>query len=181
MEPKNVLLFAFANSDPKWGNYLRHLNNEQHALRDLFRPLEQRGKCSYIERANAGIDEIVKVLDDKDYQGNIAILHFAGHGDTEFIQAQGLDNRPELLDMDRFAEYLGLARCPHLVFLNACWSAAHARKLHEVGVACIIGTESAVGDEIATEFAEGFYRAIVDGKTISDAFDRATLNIEGSR
>ena len=55
------------------------------------------------------------------------------------------------------------------VVLNACYAEVQAEAICQ-HIPYAIGMNQAIGDEAARKFAEGFYRAIWDDRTIEDAF-----------
>jgi hypothetical protein len=55
------------------------------------------------------------------------------------------------------------------VVLNACftWPQAEAIGRH---VPCVVGTSRSIPDALAIEFAQGFYAAAADGRSVATAF-----------
>lgn len=99
------------------------------------------------------------------------IVHFSGHGDGE----QGLAIEDEngnlrLVSTAALADLFKLfANDVECVLLNACYSEVQAEAIHQY-VPYVIGMNQAIGDMAARKFAEGFYRAIWDGRPIEEAF-----------
>lgn len=104
------------------------------------------------------------------------IVHFAGHG----VQGEGIvlldENnasvtvKPEVLanPFTRSAIKENL-QC---VLFNACWSDAQAQALATIAkIPYVVGMTTQIPDRAARAFTIGFYRALGDGLTISEAYE----------
>jgi len=127
-----------------------------------------------------------------------AVVHFSGHaeraGGTAAPHGRELTPAPwpagdphdpspgELVVMndvgravpvpvEAMAELFRLLGAPtRTVVLNACHTLGLAEAITR-HVDCVIGTTGAIPDEVAIEFARGFYAALFMGKSVRDAFD----------
>lgn len=101
------------------------------------------------------------------------IVHFSGHGSSA----------GEIILMDDFREakpvsavaikmlFTTLKDNVRLVVLNACYSEIQALAISEV-IDCVIGMNSAIGDNAAIVFAASLYRAIGFGRSVKEAFEQ---------
>jgi hypothetical protein len=100
------------------------------------------------------------------------ILHFSGHGDGD--QGLAFENEAggvKLVSTEALANTFKLfSRDVQCVVLNACYAVVQAEAIAQ-HIPYVIGMNQAIGDEAARRFAEGFYRAIWDDRSIEDAFD----------
>ena len=106
------------------------------------------------------------------------IVHFSGHGSKEqSILLERTNGRAQALDQqglkDVFAFYNSHVR---LVLLNACFTKTQARLISDV-VDYSIGTARPIGDKVSVAFAGAFYRALAFGKSITDAFTSAKVEL----
>ncbi|WP_327006842.1 CHAT domain-containing protein [Dactylosporangium sp. NBC_01737] len=102
---------------------------------------------------------------------NPVAVHFIGHGNQAggiVLSDDGgypLAVQPE--DVAGTFQHLGQSvRC---VVLNACYTRAQAKAI-AVHVPCVVGTTMAIRDDLAAEFAAGFYTAISAGRSVDTAF-----------
>ncbi len=107
------------------------------------------------------------------------IIHFSAHGDKAgalLLQSsqtgQAVEVPTEALEV-LFRERRGRVRC---VVFNACWSEKQAKALSQY-VPCVVGMTRAISDGVALQFAQGFYRALIYGRSIQSALMLGRLNI----
>jgi hypothetical protein len=99
------------------------------------------------------------------------LLHFCGHG-TKDGKIVFKDGKFEVCDD------ISKDNCPHLhgVFLNACHSKSHSKKLlGKVGF--LIVTTTAIEDGAALCFAKEFYSALFDGTNLWSAFELGKVQL----
>lgn len=121
------------------------------------------------------------------------LLHFASHGSYEAENVER--SRIALQDGVLMPDDLSLPRTANLraarplVFLNTCnagrlgftptdlggWA---DRLVRTVRAFAVIGAQWEVNDALAADFAEIFYRELLDGKALADAFQIARLAIQ---
>jgi CHAT domain len=105
------------------------------------------------------------------------VVHFSGHGsrDGDLILE---DNAGRSVPVPTRAFPPLFARLPSVqcVLLNSCYSARQAEAI-AIAVQCVIGMSAAVSDSAAIAFATAFYQALGFGRSISDAFELARLEV----
>jgi CHAT domain-containing protein len=143
-------------------------------------------------------DTLLKAFNSGDYD----VVHYAGH--AEFVEHQPersgiLCNGRQVLSG---AELASLGNLPGLVFFNACESArvrgrakpkrddvikriqqnvGLAEAFMRGGVANYVGTYWPVGDAAAKTFADTFYPALINGKSISQALLDSRIAVRKER
>jgi len=107
------------------------------------------------------------------------IVHFSGHGaaDGSLIMRDQNSNAREMAPTG-IARLLALQKTTiRLVFLNACYSSQLADLL-VTDIDCVIGMSDAVSDDAAVLFAQTFYSALFDGKTVGESFATSCATVE---
>ena len=101
------------------------------------------------------------------------ILHFSGHGSREQgLAFMGDSGKAVLVTPDalsRFFKALKEIFTIETVLLNACYSEIQAEGIYPY-INYIIGMNTAIGDEAATQFSIGFYDTLFNGESIENAF-----------
>ncbi len=99
------------------------------------------------------------------------IVHFSGHGDGDWgLAFEDENGNVKAVSTEALADLFKLfAKQIQCVVLNACYAAVQAEAICQ-HIPYAIGMNQVIGDEAARKFAEGFYRAIWDDRTIEDAF-----------
>lgn len=106
------------------------------------------------------------------------LVHFSGHGrksgELVFENPDGTSAalRSDLLSAV-FAGFSDSIRC---VVLNACWSETQADVIG-AHVPVVVGMSSKVSDLAALNFSSTFYLAVSEGKSVSEAFSLAVLQL----
>lgn len=99
-----------------------------------------------------------------------SILHFSGHGVTQGLVFVEKDGVPRLATGVSLAKLVRLSqqnlKC---VLLNACYSDKQAKHMAKF-VTHVIGMTGKVADSAAIAFADGFYAALAQGRTVLSAF-----------
>ncbi len=171
MSKRPLILLIFANDRQA---YLEAVTKERQQLIKLLR-FEIEKNALDIEVDSLDYTTIGSMIEMLNLQRErLAILHFAGHSDTDLLQ---LDEGQA--HVNGLAAKLG--ECPNLklVFLNGCNNAALVRAIAAVGVASIIGTRRAVADTAALHFSSGFFTALAaQGRTLSEAWNQAKTDVE---
>ena len=128
------------------------------------------------------------------------IIHFSGHGVAEAgrqaktgdialetgpqsgIVLQDAQGRPKVISSDAltnlFKTIVTLSSIKvEVVILNACHQEAQARAIAQ-HVPYVVGTNTAIDDEVAIEFSTGFYRALASRDSgVELAFELAKTNV----
>jgi hypothetical protein len=106
------------------------------------------------------------LLDQQPY-----IVHFSGHGHPEGLVledavGEAVSVPPEALE-GLFNLFRDNLQC---VLLNACYSEAQANAIAR-RIPYVIGMKEEIADDIALEFAVGFYDALGAGRSVEQAFE----------
>jgi len=110
------------------------------------------------------------------------ILHFSGHGGGDLGLAFENENGGlKAVSTDALADLFKLFSAQiQCVVLNACYAVVQAEAICQ-HIPYAIGMNQAIGDQAARKFAEGFYRAIWDDRSIEEAFNSGVnaIKLEG--
>jgi hypothetical protein len=119
-----------------------------------------------------------------DLQGHLLrhqphVVHFSGHGSKAgeiILEDPQAQSKPVTASAMKslFATLKDNIRC---VVLNACYSEAQAKGIAE-SIECVVGMGRAVNDGSAIAFAASFYQAIGYNRSIREAFDLGTNQID---
>lgn len=172
---KPVIFLAFANSS---ANPLPHLAEECRRLTDILEDAEQRGICELLVRPFATVDQVLDAFEQPEYQGRIAVFHYAGHADSYRLLLEGADGAPALAHADGLAAFLAHQEQLQLVFLNGCSTLAQVQGLLEAGVNVVIATNQAINDRVATDFAVRFYAVLAKLDSIQAAYEKAQAAVQ---
>ncbi len=104
-----------------------------------------------------------------------AVLHFSGHGGSDgSLHMRDENGEPCNMHPDGVALLVSLQKDTlRLVVLNACYSDELSRRLVD-HIDCVIGMTDAVSDDAAILFAQSFYSALFDGRSIAESFATAS-------
>ncbi|MFX0206270.1 MAG: CHAT domain-containing protein [Candidatus Hodarchaeota archaeon] len=98
------------------------------------------------------------------------IVHFCGHGEENGLLVEDVNGQAVRVSSDAlsglFALFADQVEC---VLLNACYSENQAEAINK-HIDYVIGMSEGIQDEIAIEFAVGFYDTLGAGKSIEEAF-----------
>lgn len=98
------------------------------------------------------------------------IVHFSGHGDGNGSIVVMEDRRPVSVPLKALGDLFAILRDNvRLVVLNSCFSQPLAEQIAQV-IDCVVGTNEAIGDGAAIEFARAFYGGLANGKSVHTAF-----------
>ena len=165
---------------------------------ELNLPFVQREK-SYFEELGRDNIQVATPIGTKDDlleatdNGSIQLFHFSTHGlfrpDRPDESPIMMMNNKELWPQDLLSRSRNLRINRPIVFLNACHTAQIAQSLSGLGgwAATLVGTKIGVGafvgslwevnDELASHFAEQFYRNLRRDMTLGAAFHAARMFI----
>ena len=122
------------------------------------------------------------------------VLHFIGHGEYDaearkgYLLFEDAAGGAQRLDAESFRQIVG-RRGIRLVFLNACETGAGGRAdfnrgvapaLVEAGVPAVVANQYKVLDFAATTFAQHFYWALGQGRSVGDAAHEARIAVNYS-
>ncbi len=107
------------------------------------------------------------------------ILHFSGHGGGEWgLAFEDEDGGVKGVSTDSLADLFKLfTKEIQCVVLNACYAVVQAEAICQ-HIPYVIGMNQKIGDRAARKFAEGFYRAIWDERSIEEAFNSGVTAIK---
>ncbi len=172
--PIPVVFIATAN-DPD--HPLAALSEELRAIRAALDPAVRAHVCKVVERPAADLFTIADVF--RDHAERIMIFHFAGHGDAHSLVFEQPDGAGPV-GGEGLAEFLGHQRALKLVFLNACATHDHVKRLQRAGVPLVIATSEDIADDVAPHVAATFYRGLAANRSVGTAFAEAQ-SLERSR
>ena len=106
------------------------------------------------------------------------IVHFSGHGEgSSGLLFYGADGYADMVQGDALANIFKLFNDQiSCVVLNACHSHEQAQVIAQY-IPNVIGTDSAIDDDLAIQFTEGFYMALFAGESYEKAFNMAIAHI----
>jgi hypothetical protein len=108
------------------------------------------------------------------------IVHFTGHGQQEGIVLEADSGQAAPITSPQLRDIFSVLRDSiRLVVLNACFSDAQLSELSTM-VNYTIGTNSAIGDKGAIQFAACFYQALAFGKSVREAFEIGKCQVQPS-
>ncbi|MFK7732328.1 MAG: hypothetical protein AB8B48_11985 [Pseudomonadales bacterium] len=163
-----VVFLAFANS---LDDHLATLKEESRNIFNTLHELQQTDKIAIHREESSEVDELYSDLLLHD--GRIVIFHYGGHSDGSMLQLEG-----GVGGAGGIAKLLGQQAGLKLVFLNGCANKEQVTLLHAVGVPAVIATAVKINDTKATLFSDAFYKSLVQGHSIFEAFDSAAAFVE---
>lgn len=170
MPPPAAILLAFANDWVDDKRHLRSLLDESKAIGDALAPLVEAGLLLPFPIHNATVDDVIGTFRQRRYHGRIRIFHFGGHASGATLLFEDKAGHPTEAHASGLAGYLGRQEGLVLVFLNGCCTEPQVRQLRQAGVKAVVATTRAIRDDVAAEFAKGFYAEIC-ARPLRDAFD----------
>ena len=172
-----MIKVLFLSSNPE-GTPALKLDEEARLIIQKIRASEYRDVLKLETLWAVQPDDLLQALNEHKPQ----IVHFSGHG-SESGEIVLMDNNRQAKPVSAEALkmlFTTLKDNIRVVVLNACYSEKQAQAISEV-IDCVVGMNTAIGDEAAIVFAASFYRAIGFGRSIKDAFDqgKAAIMLEG--
>ncbi|WP_242462735.1 AAA-like domain-containing protein [Trichormus variabilis] len=164
MNDVKKILFLAANPQ----NTVRlRLDKEVEEIRTTLQLSVNRDRFVIESRGAVRPDDLQQYM----YNLKPQIVHFSGHGGGEYGLAFEDENGAEQpVSTDALAKFFQLfAGEVNCVVLNACYASVQAEAIAQY-IPYVVGMNQAIGDEAARQFAQGFYRAIWDNRSIEDAF-----------
>lgn len=150
------------------------LAEETRNVAELFENASH-GRISVRPCSGASKEELSGVF--ANYRDRVSIFHFAGHAyGNSLLLREEKGYSPELYAKD-LALFLQQYSSLRLVFLNACTTEEHQLALKNTEIPAIVATTDKINDEAAKTFAVHFYKRLVGGYTIHEAFQDATLMV----
>jgi len=156
---------------------------EQEIILEALDKLQRDQKIIVDFTEDATFENIQEYLNEQNYH----IVHFAGHGintDGEgYLVFETEDRKARRINNNRIANLfsdIGI----RLVVLSSCQSAKGSNKeafrdlasmLSKRGIPAVVAMQYPLLDEVATKFAQIFYRTIASGKSIDVALTEARI------
>ena len=149
----------------------------------ILQCLESHKKLLNVHIECARSDQFISIIKEKPL-----IMHIMCHGDFDtekqeyFLEFE--NSKAELLRMypSKLKELLSGTDLSEikLVFINACHSEAVGRAFLELGVNCVVVSQSEhkINDEFAKVFSRLFYDELIEGKPVSIAFENAKTQLK---
>ncbi|MEZ4883757.1 MAG: TIR domain-containing protein [Chitinophagales bacterium] len=167
---------AFSNDEK---SQLPSLKAERIAIKQVFERLESEGKCELIVEVEARLDDIFRVFSQQNNNNRIAIFHYAGHADGKGLHTVNTIGENKTTYASGLAKMFAIQKNLKLVFLNGCSTEAQVEVLQSENIPNVIATSKSISDSVAKTLAEKFYAALVQNKTIDEAFRLACAYVEG--
>lgn len=168
---KPVIFLAFANDKVDETRYLRNLSVELHAIRTWLLQAEADGLCELVERMSVTVSDIIEVFENPKYKDRIGVFHYGGHADGFSLLLENADGTNSITNKEGLVSFFARQHSLKLIFLNGCSSEGQTNALLTAGIPAVIGTMSAINDEMATQIAERFYKSLSMGAGIEQAWN----------
>lgn len=175
---KPVLLFAFANERPGEKGRLDNLPKEMNAIKRSLEKVEDHDLCNIQLLPNANLEQLIHTFQRKKFRDKVAIFHYGGHATDLELMLEADQTGLAGAKSDGLIPFLANQKGLKLVFLNGCFSTNQAQNLVRAGIPAVIGTISAIDDQIAAVLSTGFYSAMAEGATIDQAWKEATFKVQ---
>jgi hypothetical protein len=173
---KALFLAAYPDSSPL------KLDEEIRSITQKLREAEYRD-IDLVSAWAVRPDDLLQMLNE--HKPNI--VHFSGHGsssgeiilvDENLVKGKRVPKPVSPVAIK--ALFQVLKDNVQVVLLNACFSRIQAEAIKDV-IDCVIGMNTAIGDQAAITFAASFYRALGFGRSVEEAFEQSkvALLLEG--
>ena len=108
-----------------------------------------------------------------------SLVHFSGHGGgSPGLYLEDAQGEAQLVSTEALARVFRLLEDDvQAVVLNACLSEPQAKAIGR-HIGYVVGTADSIGDEAATRFSVGFYRALAAGQSVEQAFQAGCTEIQ---
>lgn len=166
-----VIFLAFANH--LHNTYLPLLKAERKGIKEALAHVTQKNLVTCFDESDTTTQDLINMFDR--YRGQIKIVHFGGHSNSNTLafadQKAAIEGLAMLLATEK--DQGGV----ELVFLNGCANQGQVAWLLEAGVKNVIATSATVTDTMASEFAQQFYRSLGLQATIAQAYQTASAQL----
>ncbi|MFK7888751.1 MAG: CHAT domain-containing protein [Gammaproteobacteria bacterium] len=165
----------FVGANPRGTSRIR-LDEEVRGIDQSIRLGERRDAFTLHQHWAARLSD----LDDALMRFRPNIVHISAHGtqNGELLLegGDGDDGKVSAAQLEKL--FAILSDDIRLVILNACFSEEQARLVVN-HVDCVVGMSDAVNDKVAQRFAESFYLALANGRSVQIAFELASAESQG--
>ncbi|MEA5522099.1 SUMF1/EgtB/PvdO family nonheme iron enzyme [Limnoraphis robusta] len=176
-QPIEKIKILFLASNPRETQALA-LDEEVREITQKIRASQHRDAFDFKQRWAVRPDDLLQAFNEEKPH----IVHFSGHGTStgEIILLDKNSQAKTISTQAIKSLFSTLKDNIRVVLLNACYSRTQAEAITEV-IDCVIGMNTAIGDEAARVFSASFYRAIGFGRSVQDSFEQArvALMLEG--
>lgn len=162
-----LFLFAFANDK----NQSLRLKEEERLIREILAPAHDQNQIEYFSLGSTSVDDIYQTFNR--FHDRICIFQYSGHSNDTFLLLEDTSARAASLSV-----LIGMQKNLKLVVLNGCSNHNQVSILFTKGVKVVIATSVPIDDHKAVQFSKFFYQALVNGKTIREAFDTAVSRVQ---
>lgn len=168
---KTILILA---ANPKGTSQLR-LSQEVRDIDEGLRRSQQRDQFVLKQQWAVRSRDIQRAMLDSKPQ----VVHFSGHGaGEEGLVFEDESGKPKLITGAALASLFKLfASTLECVVLNGCYSQIQAETIAQ-HIPSVIGMNRGIEDRAATEFAVGFYDALLAGETVEFAYELGCAAIQ---
>lgn len=163
---------VFVAADSKSGLLLGRESNKVQAEIDMSPHRDEFLLTKFFEVTGAEFSRLL--LKEKP-----AIVHFSGHGSSQGIFLVNEQEQSTLAPTAAIKKLFGVVQKlvkVECVVLNACFSETQAEEVVS-SVPLVVGTQSKIGDDEATNFSVGFYQALGAGLSYEDAFELGRVQV----
>lgn len=172
---KPVIFLTFANDRDNPTQFLKQLEPEREALQSTLYAYAEKG-WGHARTSSADPKVLVPNLIDSP---NLVVFHYSGHADGEQLFFEGMEGEAISFDGSSLLGVLEQAKENlMLVFLNACATEDHVKRLQQLGIPAIIATSRVINDDLALQFSQTFYHSMVAGNTLNAAFKNAKAVVD---
>ena len=165
----------FIGANPRGTSRIR-LDEEVRGIDQSIRLGERRDAFTLHQHWAARVSD----LDDALMRFRPNIVHISAHGTDRgellLEGGEGDDGKVSAAQLEKL--FAILSDDIRLVVLNACFSEEQARLIVN-HVDCVVGMSDAVNDQVAQRFAESFYLALANGRSVQIAFELASAEVQG--
>lgn len=164
-KPSAQIKILFLAANPLDTDRLQ-LGEEVRAIDEALRKTEYRALFDLDSHWAVRVDDLQELLLRHDPH----IVHFSGHGTSEYLILQDVDGESRPVPGDKIADLFGaLNGNTRSIVLNACYSEDQAAAMAKE-VDCVVGMSDKITDGAARNFALAFYRGLGYGKSVQEAF-----------
>ncbi len=162
----NVL---FVSCNPAGDNL--NLDVEQRVIKEAIKRVKNSRKIHIEELPAATTSDLRRALLDKQYD----IIHFSGHADSDSLYFLDETKQSKPVPLSGIANMIKEYPNIKCVILNAC---ASAKSLNTPISSITIGMDESIDDEMAIEFARGFYDGLAAGQSFRRAFSEGLIAVQ---
>lgn len=169
------ILFLTANPINPESEALR-IGAEMRAIKDEIKRSSGRDLFELIFEPAVQIPTITRAM--REYRPQI--VHFSGHGYGEGIAVEGVNGEIVYFPTEGLDMLFGISDHVECVLLNACYSSEQAKVISAYDI-YVVGMSDEINDNVAKQFAVGFYQGLGGGDSPETSYKIAMINIVHQR